>query len=412
MTPKQTNVLTLSTLFMVIILDVMGIILVFPVLTPLILQTSSTILPADTSLAWRDFLYGFILALFPLFMFFSTPILGDLSDKFGRKKTLLLCLLGSAVSYWVSAWGITINSLFLLMLGRAMSGLAAGTQPIASAAIVDVSTPETKTRNLSWIVLACSIGLVLGPLLGGLTAEKNFATGFGYQTPFVFAGILSFINAIFLWYSYKETVVIRANQKIHLTKGFTLFLTAFSSKKFCLISVAFFTSLLAWSLYFQGITWYFMQNFAYTVGKLGLFNAYLGIIFAISIILVGKIAMKLFPREINVFLLFVLLMSIANIGAAIVEGETPQWLWVILNATADSICYTAAMSMFSNLVDEQSQGWIMGVVGAINAVTWTVGGLIIGPLGYMDIHVPFWSAAGLSLVSFMLMIWYRKHVVI
>ena len=69
---------------MVIFLDVAGIILVLPVLTPLILQTDSGIVPAGTPLILRDFLYGLSLGIFPLFMFFSTPILGDLSDKFGR----------------------------------------------------------------------------------------------------------------------------------------------------------------------------------------------------------------------------------------------------------------------------------------------------------------------------------------
>ena len=408
MQQNKTNIVTLLTLFMVIILDIMGIILVFPVLTPLILQTSSSILPADTPLVWRDFLYGFILALFPLFMFFSTPVLGDLSDKFGRKKILLICLIGSAASYFVSAYGIAVNSIFLLAAGRAIAGLAAGTQPIASAAIIDISTPETKTKHLSWIVLACSVGLVLGPLLGGLTAEKNIAAGFGYQTPFIVAGSLSLINAVFLFFTYKETFVLQAKQKLYLLKGFILFLTAFSNSKFRLISFAFFCMLLAWSLYFQGIGWFFMQNFQYGVGKLGLFNGYIGVVFVLAITIVGRVALKWFSRDINAFLFFVFLMMIANLGSALSQGELPQWLWVILNATCDSICYTVALTLFSGLADDESQGWIMGVVGAINAVTWTVGGMIIGPLGYMNIYVPFWAAAFLSLLSFVMMIIYRR----
>jgi DHA1 family tetracycline resistance protein-like MFS transporter len=78
MSPKKTTILSMLPLFMVIFLDVAGIILVLPVLTPLILQTDSGIVHAGTPLILRDFLYGLSLAIFPLFMFFSTPILGEL----------------------------------------------------------------------------------------------------------------------------------------------------------------------------------------------------------------------------------------------------------------------------------------------------------------------------------------------
>src|SRR5579885_851404 len=91
--PKsKSTLMTMLPLFMVILIDVMGIVLVLPVLTLLILQPDSGMVSAGTSPFLRDFYYGLAMALYPLFMFFSTPILGDLSDKF-RKNILLLCLL-------------------------------------------------------------------------------------------------------------------------------------------------------------------------------------------------------------------------------------------------------------------------------------------------------------------------------
>ena len=140
--------LKLLPLFMVILIDVMGIVLVLPVLTMLILQPESSIVPAGTSLILRDFYYGFAMALYPLFMFFSTPILGDLSDKFGRKSILLFCLAVSAGSYLISALGIAYNSLFIFLASRAIAGLAAGTQPIASAAgLENIFRCKTETRK-------------------------------------------------------------------------------------------------------------------------------------------------------------------------------------------------------------------------------------------------------------------------
>ena len=408
MTRPKTDFFTLLPLFMVILLDVAGIILVMPVLTPLILQTSSSILPASTPLLWRDFLYGLSLSIYPLFMFFSTPILGDLSDKFGRKKILMLCLIASSVSYFVAGFGVLAHQLLFLFLGRAIAGLAAGTQPIATAAIIDASTPDNKTKHLAWVVFSCSIGLILGPAVGGITAEKNLVGWFGYDTPFFLAGILCLINAVLLHFSFKNLFIQKVNQPIQLTKGFKLFIAAFIEKKFRLLSLVYFCFILAWSLYYQTINWFFLEKFQYTVGKLGLFVAFIGIIFAFTTSLAGKYLLRLFPSEVSAFMFFIFTMAIANLGAALSHSELAQWLWVILNASSDVICYTVALSIFSNLAGNESQGWIMGVTGSIGAITWTVGGLIAGPLGYINIHIPLWTSGFLCLISFLFIILYKK----
>jgi len=408
---SKTSRWSMLPLFMVIFLDVAGIILVMPVLTPLILQTDSGIVPAGTPLIWRDFLYGLSLGIFPLFMFFSTPILGDLSDKFGRKKILLICLIGSAISYVIAAIGVMYGSLFTLLGSRALAGLAAGTQPIATAAIIDMSTPQTKTKNLAWVVFTSSIGLILGPAVGGITAEKSLVSWFGYETPFFFAAGVSFLNAILLHFSLKEAPSTNLSHTVHLTKGFKLFIAAFTEKKFRLLSALFFCFVLAWSLYYQTINWFFMEEYHYSVGKLGLFVSFIGIIFAITTSMVARLILRLFAHETNAFAFFIFTMAIANIGAALSQGELAQWLWVILNAASDVICFTVALSIFSNLANHESQGWIMGVTGSIGAITWTVGGLIAGPLGYIDIHVPLWTAGVLCFMSFLMMLIYRRsHV--
>jgi DHA1 family tetracycline resistance protein-like MFS transporter len=408
MQTNKTGFLSLLPLFMVILLDVMGVVLILPVLTPLILQVDSTIIPAGTSLLMRDFLYGFALAIFPMFMFISTPILGDLSDKFGRKKILLLCLVGSSVSYVISAFGVMINSLTVLIIGRVIAGLAAGTQPIASAAIIDVSNIHTKTRNLGWVVLVSSIGIIIGPLLGGVTSEKSLISWFGYETPFMLAAALSFLNAVYLYFSYAEIAPIKSDVPVKISKGFVLFISAFTERKFRLLSFTYFSFILAWSLYFQAISWFFMQNYQYSSGKIGLFIGFIGVVFVIATTFVVRIATKCFADEMKTFLFFVAMMAIANIGSAFSSSELSQWLWVILNATSDVICYTVSLSLFSNLAGKDSQGWIMGVAGSLAAITWTVGGIISGPLGYIDIRVPLLTAGILCILSFALMILYRR----
>ena len=403
-TSSKTHFLSLLPLLMVVLIDVMGLVLVFPVLAPLLLQADSGLVPAGTSVMWRDFLYGFTVALFPLFMFFSTPVLGDLSDKFGRKKILLWCLIACTISYIVSAVGIYFHDLFTFLLGRAIAGLAAGTQPIAAAAIIDLSTEHNKTRNLSWVVLVSSVGLILGPLLSGVTAGVN------YQLPFYIAAGLSLLNAILLHYSYQENLLAFSTHKIQLLKGFVLFAAAFSQAKFRLLSFVCFSLILAWSLYFQIIGWFFMDQFHYDVNQLGFFIGYIGVIFVFITSVLLKHFLKLFSDASEACLFFIFLMGVATLGCTMTESAFSQWLWVIPIAGSEIICYTLFMDLFSNLASKDAQGWIMGVMGSIMAITWTVGGLIAG-LWVISIRMPFWTAGVLCFISFFLLWQYRRsHV--
>ncbi|MDX1901196.1 MAG: MFS transporter [Gammaproteobacteria bacterium] len=399
--------LSLLPLFMVILIDVMGIILVMPVITPLILEHGNGLLAETASQGLRNFMYGFALALFPFFMFFSTPILGDLSDRFGRKKILFLCLIVNAIGCALSAVAIWVHSLSLFIVSRAVAGLAAGTQPIATAGILDESEPASRTRYLSWVVLAVSAGLILGPLLGGITAEKSFVSWFGYDTPFIAAAILSFLNAILLYMFYREKFITPVQHKIELLRGFKLFLAAFTESKFRLLSILVMCFILAWSLYYQAVNWVLNQQFHYNVGHLGFFIGFMGIVFALTTFLM-RILANIFPNETTLFAGSIFIMMIGNAGAALSHSEFGQWFWVIFTAGSDVVCYTLAMSIFSSLAGKEAQGWVMGVTSAIAAMTWTIGGLIVGPLGTLNLYAPFWTAAGLSFVSFILILIYRK----
>lgn len=404
----MNNNFRLLPLLMVILIDVMGIVLVLPVLTVLMLQPENNMVPASASPLIRDFLYGFSIALYPLFMFFSTPILGDLSDKFGRKKILMFCLAGTVISYLVSVVGIITNSLFIFLFSRAIAGLAAGTQPIATAAIIDLSTNDSKTKNLSWVAFMCSIGLIIGPILGGLTAEKNIAQWFSFETPFYIAAFVAIFNMLLLQTSYQEQRKQTNHAAIKLTKGFSLFLAAFLQPKFRLLSGLFFCFILAWSLYFQAMNWFLMETFHYTSSQLGYFIGYIGVIFAFTTTIVMRIISRYFRKETASFTLFIFIMALASIGASFSQSELSQWLWVILIAASDVMCYTLALSIFSGEADQDSQGWIMGVTGSLGALTWTIGGIIAGPLGYLNLRLPILIAGMLCLTSFILMLIYKR----
>ena len=220
---------TIFPLFFIILLDVMGICLVFPVFAPLFFDATNGLL-THVPVAQQSYYYGLALAIYPIFMFIGAPLFGDISDKHGRKKVLLYCLLGTAAGYQLSVLGIGHNNLWLLLAGRAICGFFAGSQPIAIAAITDVSTPENKAIHLSFVTMAAALGAIIGPVIGGITSDTQIHERFSFATPFTAGALFSLLNAFLLVFFFQETHAANKSLKIKLHKGFHLFVDAFRQK--------------------------------------------------------------------------------------------------------------------------------------------------------------------------------------
>ncbi len=136
----------LLPLLLLIFIDEMGNGLFYPILAPAIFDPLTSIYQYPVSTAMREFQYELTLAVFPLMMFLSAPLLGDLSDHYGRKRVLLISLLGTVIGYFISATALMIHNFPLLLLGRAIDGITAGNFPIAQAAIIEGLLAEIARR--------------------------------------------------------------------------------------------------------------------------------------------------------------------------------------------------------------------------------------------------------------------------
>ncbi len=384
---QQKSLLSISPLFLVLFIDGMGFALLLSILNGIIVDPASHFLPVSTSPAMRDFIYGFTISIFMLCWFFGAAILGDLSDKIGRKKALMLCLFGAFLGYLISGVGVLNQSLALLLIGRAIAGFSSGSQPIAQAAIVDISLPEHKTRNIGLVLLSCSLGFICGPIIGGVLSDPNIYHGFSLSTPLYFASVLSLFNALLLKFSFKETcyrtgkISIRWHQAVHV------FISAFQHKQMRFLSLAFFAAILGWGSYFSFITLYMSHIYHFNILDNSLLLTVMGVGFSLGFgVLAGLLSKWVTLKRLT---LIALLITSASILVLLLSHSLYIiFLMVFICGTSMPIAYAGCVSIFSNQVGPDEQGWIMGVTSSINALGYGVSALFIGMVAAVGVSIP------------------------
>lgn len=396
---NNTHFYTFASLFLVLIVDTIGFALIMPILAPLYLDPTSGILPASFSLPLKNFFYGLTMSVFFIFTFFGSPFLGTLSDQIGRKKVLMLCLAGVALGFLISGLGVIFRSVWLIIFGRAVGGFSAGSQPIAQAAIIDISTDENKTKNIALITLAGCIGFIVGPIIGGSMSGLFLKNHMGFAIPFLFSTVLAALNALMVYFTFRETFVPPVNRKVQLMSaifGLKRTLEIKSVRILLVVNLIFQT---AWGLYFQFISLYLVQVYHVTTMTLGLFMAFTGLIFALTLTWIIKLLLARFK------LMSITIWSVAVFGVGIsinLMGHAiwVPWLAMVFVSIGAGLVYTALIALTSNCASRNEQGMIIGSIGSVMSLGWIIAGLSMGVLTKLGIHTPFVMMMCFVLIAF------------
>ena len=180
-------------IFITVMIDVIGFGIIIPVLPTLIEELTN--LPISEASAYG----GLLLVSFAVMQFLFSPVLGELSDKFGRRPVLLLSLLGLSLDYLLHAFSTTIWWLFL---GRLLAGIGGASYTTANAYMADISSKEDKAKNFGLIGAAFGFGFIIGPAIGGIFGDINV------RLPFYIAAALSFANFLFGYFFVPESLPI------------------------------------------------------------------------------------------------------------------------------------------------------------------------------------------------------------
>ncbi|PIN81017.1 tetracycline resistance MFS efflux pump [Candidatus Woesearchaeota archaeon CG10_big_fil_rev_8_21_14_0_10_34_8] len=365
----------LITLLFIVFIDMVGIGIALPILPLVFFETS--ILGTAVSDTVRNTILGLLIASYPAAQFIGAPILGALSDKYGRKKILLISLAGSAIGYTLFALGIFINNIYILFASRIIDGFTGGNISVVRSAIADVSDKTNKVKNFGLIGMMFGFGFIIGPFIGGKLTDTDLVSWFSYTTPFWVAAILVTLNIIFLTIFFKETLKAKIHRKITILTGFFDIKKGFQNKALRPIYITVFLVFFGWSFYTMLFQVFLYERFSFTAAEIGMYFAYVGIWIAIAQgIIIRPVSNKVNPAKLIRYALFCV-PFIISIYLLPIER---MWIYVIVPFMAISFGFIMPnlSTLLSNAVSESEQGEALGIQQSMLSLASILPGLLGG----------------------------------
>lgn len=370
----------LFSLVLTVFIDMLGFGILIPVIPQLLANPQSPfyLLPASMSVSQGYILLGFLTAIFPFMQFLATPLLGELSDRFGRKPVLAISLFGTAISYIIFALGILTKNLPLLFISRAFDGITGGNIAVAQAAIADVTTPENRAKNFGLIGAAFGIGFILGPFIGGKLSDPAVISWFDASTPFWFAAILAGLNTLSVAYFLPETLKVKGkNLSLHLARSVKNIIKIFYLKSLRPLFATTFLFQAGFAFFTTFFSVFLITKFAFSQGAIGNYFAYVGFWVAFAQAVVTRKVGKRFNEK------QILKISLMATGFFTLLFFAPSAWWGLLLIVPFFAVFTGLSqanltSIVSRSAGPEIQGEILGINFSVQALAQTIPPVISG----------------------------------
>ena len=393
----------MTFIFVTILLDAIGIGLVIPILPEVIRRFG-------TDETFVSSYYGYFISIYAFMLFIASPLLGSLSDRFGRRPVLLMALCGAGLDYLLMAFA---PSLTILFIGRVISGLTGASMTVAASYIADVSTDENRTANFGMIGAAFGVGFVIGPALGGLVGS------FGHNWPFIIAAALSLTNFAFGLFVLPESLPASKRKltidrsKLNPIKSVITALfyspSAVLVWAFLLVNLAGQSHPSIWALYTN-------YKFGWNTLEIGISLTVVGLAFGIGQGVTTRIIVPKIGELKSVIYGSVMLIINYLLYALVTKS------WMIYAATSlllfTNIVMPSLQSMISKDTPSKDQGELQGTLVSITSLT-----SIIGPLLYTGLFsfftkadhyplpgAPYVAAAFISALCLLLVFMNRRKI--
>jgi DHA1 family tetracycline resistance protein-like MFS transporter len=340
---------TLSILFAVVFLDNLGFAIVVPYLFFYVV-----------ALGGSPFLYGVLLASYSLMSFIFTPTVARLSDRFGRRKILLIGLAISGMSYVIFG---AAQAIWVLFIGRMLAGTTAATVPVAQAYVADVTTPTKRLRYLGLLGAAAGIAFIFGPAIGGTLSDL-----FGYGLPSFFAASLAFTNFVLAYFQLPEP----SNFNIKRTAiSLAALLKVLRKRRITFLLSIYFMFFIAFVFLQAALSPWLQAVFGFGAFQAGLVFFFIG---GVSVI-TQAILLPALNKKFSQLQLTFLSIGIFAFGLLVLAAvQNLAFLFVVAAAVSFGfgIQYVTFNTLISLSTSKEAQGGTLGIAWAIAGLAQTI----------------------------------------
>jgi DHA1 family tetracycline resistance protein-like MFS transporter len=345
--------LALSFIFVVVLLDSIGFGIIMPVLPQLIMDVTGEPLTAAARYG------GWLMFVYAAMQFFSAPVLGNLSDRFGRRPVLLLSLVAMGADYLLMGWAPTLIWLFV---GRFIAGVSAGTYGIANAFIADTFEPDDRAKNFALMGAAFGVGFIVGPVIGGFLGE------YGPRAPFYAAAALAFVNLIYGYFVLPESLKPENRRPFEIRRANPLGTLNQLWKYPVVIGLVF-----AYFFYMLGHhslpavwSYFVMEKFAWTTREIGFSLGAVGVCMIFVQVYLIRVFLDKYGQERTAFIgLIVTILSF--IGYAFIPYGWMMYVVIAVGA-GQGFVGPSVQGLMSARIPADSQGELQGALGSMSSL--------------------------------------------
>ncbi len=343
-----------------VFIDTVGFGVIMPVLPEFLMELTNQDLSSTSAIA------GYLVAFYAALQFLFAPVIGNLSDRFGRRKVLLVSLAAYSINYLIAGLATV---LWVLFLGRILTGITSATYATANALIADVSPPEERAQNFGLLGMAFGLGFIFGPSIGGVLGEWDI------RAPFFAAAGLAALNTLYGFFVLKETLPENQRRPFNWRRANPLGMLLQVRRYPILLGliVAMFIYNIGHHVYPSNWNFYTIEKFGWSPLDVGLSMGLVGILMAINQGWLIRVVIPRWGAPKTAFVGF-LAASVAYVGIAFAPNSIAVYLWCIVSAFA-GLAGPAVAGIMSNQVPQNEQGELQGINASVGSI-----GAIIGPL--------------------------------
>jgi DHA1 family tetracycline resistance protein-like MFS transporter len=405
---KQSNIL--FPIYLAYFLSHLGISLFVPVLGPLLLNPDFQFFHFSTSLGVKSFILGFVFTCYPLARFISSPFIGDLADFYGRKKTLLFCLFGQSIGFFITALSITWHSIWFLILGRLVTGVFAGNASVCITAVADLS-PDEKVRSKRFGLIALSAGLsfIVGVVIASLLSSEVCSFG-SFSLPAWIMVFFSTLNYVLVNKYFTETFTLIKQVHFSIKKSFQNVVIALSDPKLNMLYAFYLLytcSLRFLVLYLPAIL---VTFYSFSQLDIGIAFTFFGFLWAFG----STVVNRLFIRKIKPFMLIYfasVLIIVSYLLLTFFKTAFIFWLAVPSLYILYAFTWPNIRTEISNNATSEVQGKVVGLSVSMIALGEMIASLLGGLVFPFGAHALFFQALVIISLGFAFLYNYKKKYV-